>query len=76
MTRNVTVTCPICESSHPVRGTVSHDPGCWRTSNGDGWPESWEVDFDSEQCPAVGDSPDLYERIEDELVAAFKMEWR
>ena len=30
-----------------VSGEYDYDPGCWRTSNGDGWPPTMDiVDFD------------------------------
>jgi hypothetical protein len=29
-----------------VDGTWDHDPGCWRTRNGDGWPETLAWDFE------------------------------
>ena len=44
--RNVIVPtkCPGCEERVEVEASVYHDPGCYRTANGDGWPESWEMD--------------------------------
>jgi hypothetical protein len=35
--------CPVCE--HGITATIHHDPGCWRTANGDGWPESYDVEY-------------------------------
>ena len=37
-----TMTCPHCDQE--VEVTVTHDPGCYRTANGDGWPPSTEID--------------------------------
>lgn len=61
--RTYTVPCPVCAhldaEPHDFTVTVYHDPGCWRTANGGGWPESWEVDYDADQCPhfdALGDA--------------------
>lgn len=53
------IRCPLCadDYAHDIEGTITHDPGCWRTKNGDGWPESWELDFDASNCPTFDDSP-------------------
>lgn len=39
----MTLTCPYCDDEIDV--TVTHDPGCRYTRNGDGWPESWECEY-------------------------------
>lgn len=47
--------CPTegCEEVIAVDLHVTHDRGCWRTPNGDGWPESWDYDPDHpDTCPA------------------------
>ena len=78
MTRELTITCPVCrEDEHEITGWVSHDPGCWRTANGDGWPESWDVDFDEAQCPnaipsETYDPSSPIHRIEDAFVQAYR----
>lgn len=45
----ITLTCPIC-GDESLEFAVSHDAGCYRTSNGDGWPESWECVLESAGC--------------------------
>lgn len=48
-----TVPCPRCGEKFPATVTVWHDPGCWRTKNGDGWPASTEYEPSyPEQCAA------------------------
>lgn|GEM_PF-5214152 len=52
MTRQDTlrVRCPVCTELTWITLSISHDPGCWRTKNGDGWPESWEYDTLTNEC--------------------------
>jgi len=34
----------------------SHDPGCWRTPNGDGWPATTDIDgWEYDEAAAVAD---------------------
>lgn len=69
MTTTVTIICPLCEENHDLTGTVTHDPGCWRDKNGDGWPESWEVDFDPTQCPKMGE--DFPQSVEEAFIKEY-----
>lgn len=57
-TVQLTVKCPfpteggMCACPIEVALNVCHDPGCWRTPNGDGWPESWDFEAThAEECP-------------------------
>lgn len=70
MTRTMTLPCPLCPHQHPFTATVMHDAGRWMTANGDGWPESWEVDFDEAQCPTYAEH--LVGRVEDAFITAFQ----
>lgn len=54
----VLVECPSCQETVLIALNVFHDPGCWRTTNGDGWPESWEVDVTTNHCPECQTSTD------------------
>ena len=54
MSRTVNIACPFCDDAHDLKGTVTHEPGYWRDHNGDGLPESWEVDFEPTECPTTG----------------------
>ena len=53
---NISLTCPSCDETFDAEAKISHDPGCRYTSNGDGWPESTEVDWDElpDLCPTCG----------------------
>lgn len=65
----LTVSCPECGDGVQVAITVHHDPGCWRTRNGDGWPESWEYDVHTESCGYCGSC--INEKWSDRLDQAF-----
>jgi len=54
MPHYVTVICPIC-GGHDLVVSVIHDKGCWRTANGDGWPESFDVEWVHELHPEPTD---------------------
>lgn len=48
----VSVPCLQCGEDVSVSLDVFHDPGCRYTKNGDGWPETWEIDIlGPTQCP-------------------------
>ena len=51
MSITLTVACG-CGEAVDVEVNVSHDPGCRYTPNGDGWPESWDLDVLTETCPS------------------------
>ena len=50
----ITLACPECGAEFDATATVSHDSGHWRTANGDGWPESTDVNWLDlpDACPA------------------------
>lgn len=55
MAKTLTIRCPIC-GGHDLEVSVTHDLGVWRTANGDGWPEHWEVDWAHDLHPAQTDA--------------------
>lgn len=66
------VPCPHCGEVVEIAVSISHDPGCWRTKNGDGWPESWDFDVLSTQCPECKIALDTDERWGAAIETAFQ----
>lgn len=55
---NVTVVCPRCGDGVDTDGvSYSYDPGCYRTSNGDGWPPSEEFEVEGWEVCSCGFNP-------------------
>lgn len=67
--RRVTFECPLCRA-HDTEAAVMHDAGVWRTTNGDGWPETWEVEWADVLHPDPSDAD--YDIVADAAITAYQ----